>query len=316
MNAKKIIGLLVLIVLAGLYFTLPEKSSKKEQLPPPEDVSLSSVSALDTKNISFEIEGVLITLKKGEAETETAPGSASKTVTRYFGNEAAGDLNGDGREDTAFLVTQTGGGSGLFYYAVAVLKTTDGYKTTNAFLIGDRIAPQSTNISGAKLLVNYAERKPSEPMSAQPSVGVTKVLSVTFDGKLTDGMENWKTTTDGKTGASFKYPERLPTEYIAGADWPPTLQITSESFGCKTEKQTIDGREYCITTSSEGAAGSTYTTYSYSSLINGKTAAFTFILRAVQCANYDEPKKSACEKEQSSFDVSALADRMTQSLLL
>ena len=125
-------------------------------------------------------------MANGVSEIPVAPGSASTVTTRYFGNEARGYLNGDGLEDVAFLITQDGGGSGLFYYVVVALKTQDGYKTTNAFLIGDRIAPQSTDIntSAKELDVNFAERKAGEPMTTQPSVGATLVLKVTPEGVL------------------------------------------------------------------------------------------------------------------------------------
>lgn len=106
--------------------------------------------------------------------------------TKYFGNEARGDLNGDGLEDVAYLITQDGGGSGTFYYAVVALKTAEGYKNTNSFFIGDRIAPQSTYIpiNSRELQVNYAERRPGEPMSTVPSVGATLFLKVTDAGVL------------------------------------------------------------------------------------------------------------------------------------
>jgi len=97
---------------------------------------------------------------------------------KYFGNDAVGDLNGDGAPDVAFIVTTDGGGSGTFYYAIAVLKTGSGYKATNAILLGDRIAPQTTEIRDGEVVVNYADRAPGEPMTAQPSVGVTKYLKI------------------------------------------------------------------------------------------------------------------------------------------
>ena len=111
---------------------------------------------------------------------------ADESGAKYFGNEARGDLNGDGLEDKAYLVTRDNGGSGTFYYAVVELKTADGYKKTNEFFIGDRIAPQNMYIpkNSQELQVNYAERKPGEPMTTRPSVGVTKLLKVTKDGVL------------------------------------------------------------------------------------------------------------------------------------
>lgn len=131
------------------------------------------------KDIAYAIDGQAVTLVNGKAEVESAPGSASKTIMQYFGNEAVGDLNGDGSPDIAFLLTQTGGGSGTFYYVVVALKTASGYKGSNAILLGDRIAPQTTEIKDGVLLVNYADRKPGEPMTAQPSVGVSKYFKVT-----------------------------------------------------------------------------------------------------------------------------------------
>ena len=140
-------------------------------------------AASSPRDATYIVEGKSVTLSNGVSEVEAAPGSASKVTTRYFGNDATGDLNGDGQADTGFVLTQSSGGSGTFFYAAAALKTKDGYTGTNAVLLGDRIAPQSTQISGGQLIVNYADRKPGEPFSTPPSVGVTKTFKV-VDGKL------------------------------------------------------------------------------------------------------------------------------------
>ncbi len=139
--------------------------------------------AATPKDATYQIEGNPVTLVKGLSEVEAAPGSASKTVTRYFGNEATGDLDGDGRPDVALLLTQESGGSGTFFYAVAALQTEGGYAGTNAIFLGDRIAPQPTTIQNGTIVVNYAERKPGEPFTTAPSVGVSKYLKV-VDGEL------------------------------------------------------------------------------------------------------------------------------------
>ena len=104
--------------------------------------------------------------------TQNAP------VENYFGNEATGDLNGDGLPDTAFIFTEDGGGSGTFFYVAVHLKTLNGYKDTNAVFLGDRIAPQTTEIKNGELIVNYADRRPTDPMTTAPSVGVSKYLKV------------------------------------------------------------------------------------------------------------------------------------------
>ncbi|MFZ2167505.1 MAG: hypothetical protein WAV50_01395 [Minisyncoccia bacterium] len=137
----------------------------------------------DYKDAEFLIEGQKVKLENGVAETEGTPGSAAKVITRYFGNELKTDLDGDGREDVAFLLTQERGGSGTFFYAVAALNTDRGYRGSDGYLLGDRIAPQSTNVSSNPrhkyvVVFNYAERAPGEPMTARPSFGKSAYLKI------------------------------------------------------------------------------------------------------------------------------------------
>ena len=79
-------------------------------------------------------------------------GSASKIVTRTFGNEATDDLNGDGKPDAALLLTQESGASGTFFYVVAALQTENGPVGTNAIFLGDRIAPQYFKVVDGELM--------------------------------------------------------------------------------------------------------------------------------------------------------------------
>jgi heat shock protein HslJ len=134
--------------------------------------------AIDYKDATYIIGGQPVTLVDGRAEAAAAPGSATKVVTQYFGNEAVGDLNGDGTPDVAFLLTQDGGGSGTFYYVVAAIKTASGYEGTSAVLLGDRVAPQTTEIRSGELIVNYAVRPAGSPMTAQPSEGKSLYLKL------------------------------------------------------------------------------------------------------------------------------------------
>ncbi|MFZ1987532.1 MAG: hypothetical protein WAV21_00660 [Minisyncoccia bacterium] len=142
------------------------------------DTGKNAATSEGYKNISYVIDGQTVVLKNGMAETESATGSASKTTTTYFGNEAKGDLNGDGKEDIAFLLTQSGGGSGTFFYVVAAFKTDAGYQGTSALYLGDRIAPQTTEIQGGEVIVNFADRKETDPMTAAPSVAVSTYAKV------------------------------------------------------------------------------------------------------------------------------------------
>lgn len=158
---KTTIATVVILIIVG-FFTYANYSHIKK----------SSTRASDHKNAEYIIDGNKIKLKDGTAETESAPGSASKIVTKYFGNELSKDLNSDGKEDVTFLITQTTGGTGTFYYVVSALNTEEGYIGSHATLLGDRIAPQTTESGpGKSIIVNYSGRNPPEGFTTPPSVG-------------------------------------------------------------------------------------------------------------------------------------------------
>ncbi|MFZ2886631.1 MAG: hypothetical protein WA021_02300 [Minisyncoccia bacterium] len=130
---------------------------------------------------TFVIQDQVITLTDGEHVETSAPNEEVqwKTTTKYFGNLAKGDLNGDGITDLAFILTQNGGGTGTFFYVVVALQNNaNRYIGTNGILIGDRIAPQTTEIRDGRLVVNYADRNSDEPFSVQPHSGVTQNFHV------------------------------------------------------------------------------------------------------------------------------------------
>lgn len=169
------VGVIILIGVA-IYFFLQRNPPNQNQ------------TFFDPRNSTFEVGNEPVTLTNGIAVTELASSPDAKITTRYFGNELKHDLNNDGREDSVFLVTQDGGGSGTFFYVVAVLDTSNGFVGSGSYPLGDRIAPQSINIDegtttlGTKrvnvIVVNYAVRKPNEPMTTPPSVGKTVWLKL------------------------------------------------------------------------------------------------------------------------------------------
>jgi hypothetical protein len=106
----------------------------------------------------------------------------------------------------------------------------------------------------------------------------------------------------------------LNTEYIASQDWkaiivneeekyPPKFKITEGQIDCtitssesdllyETAKRSIDGRIYCIESTSEGAAGTIYTQYIYSTMKSGSLITVSCVIRYPQCMNY----RPHCEK--------------------
>jgi hypothetical protein len=134
----------------------------------------------------------------------------------------------------------------------------------------------------------------------------------------------WKFSKPSDQGVQFMYPDPLTTKFVTTQDWPPIVTMTSGEYVCvkgNTKDNTgvvtehsVGNKKYCVTTSSEGAAGSTYTTYEYVRKQGDFLAHMTFTLRYVQCMNYDEPNQTACKTEQTGFDVDSLADRIVSSI--
>ncbi len=130
------------------------------------------------KSATYIIDNQTVILNDGVSESGLIVDGVSQPTTRFFGNEAQGDLDGDGQADIVFLITQDNGGSGTFFYLAGALAVDDSYQILNTIFLGDRISPQTTEIKKGIIIVNYADRRADEPMSSTPSVGVSKYFQV------------------------------------------------------------------------------------------------------------------------------------------
>lgn len=261
------IGLIVLgcIVAAAYWYT----SFTRVSVVIPEPVATTTLVATSTteapigspRNATYLIEGVPVTLVNGVAETPAAPDSASVIHTEYFGNDISYDFNHDGRMDTAFLLTQSTGGTGVFYYVVAALNAPPGYVGSEGVRLGDRVAPQSTSLSTREgvIAVHFVDRLPSEPFSVTPSVG--KTLYVAFDSatqKLLEvpppsvsSMYTTSTTTMSSTLTGKKW-QWVRTNYTDGRVFVPK-KTASFSLTFSTDG-TVSGTTDC------NSVGGPYTT--------------------------------------------------------
>lgn len=136
------------------------------------------IPAEDPENATYIIDGQPVALINGESQVPLGPDPEIVSTVTMFGQPTMGDLTADDIDDAAVMLVVSGSGSGTFYYQAAALNKDGKYSGTNAILLGDRIAPQSTQIMDNTIVANYAERAPGEPMTAQPSVAVSKYLQV------------------------------------------------------------------------------------------------------------------------------------------
>jgi hypothetical protein len=154
-------------------------------------------------------------------------------------------------------------------------------------------------VGGVAVYSSHKAQAPSEPVIKEP---VPEAVD-----------PSWETYSDDFV--SFRYPAQIPTTYIHSVDWPPKVAV-SEGIPTCAEPFVINEYKYCVTTTGEGAAGSTYIDYAYAREKDGKTLTLSFTLREVQCANYDDPQKTACEQERERFSPDDLADHILQTVVV
>lgn len=264
----------ILLVLSVIILIVAKRSPEAPPLTVvvPEEVEEVTKES-DPKNLTYDIAGEAVTLVDGKSTVPAAPGSAQVVTTQYFGNELTVDIDADGVDDTVFLLTQDGGGSGTFFYLAAARKTVDGYVGTEAVFIGDRIAPQNITRGTATgtVVVNYADRAPGESFAVPPSIG--KSLVLTFNatnnewGELVVDFEG-ESAVPAVSGGSAPAPEPTlvvdpaPTAALTAKTWhwvearyEDGRVVTPERAGAFTLTFNADG-SFGITTDCNGGGGS------------------------------------------------------------
>lgn len=124
-------------------------------------------------DISYEVGGTNYVLNDGVASVPEANSSAQDTLRMY--QATRGDLLGNGEQDAAVILINSGSGSGTFYYVAAAFA--DG-TTTPAVLLGDRIETEGIFIQNGAIVVHYKDRAADQPFSTAPSIEKTAAYKV------------------------------------------------------------------------------------------------------------------------------------------
>lgn len=144
-------------------------------------IPVVTASMTDPLNGTYSIDDQRVPFVDGSAKVIA---DGTENDFKIFGKPVYGDLNGDGKSDAIFYVTEETEGTGFFVYVVGATNDgAGGYRPTDAIFIGDRISPQNITTTGGKAAVNYVDRKDGEPMAAEPTVGKTKYFTIQ-GGKL------------------------------------------------------------------------------------------------------------------------------------
>jgi hypothetical protein len=176
------IGIVVIIILsaiAGLYLIKGDQTETTPLPTPSSMVLVPPTQPFDFGNQTLMLDDQTLPFKDGSyTDNATHTAKIENRMQSASGNQAA-----------AILIDQPGG-SGTFYYLVgAVMK--DGKEVySTPILLGDRIKFVKASVSdpgdhdNGEITVEYVDRGPKDPMSAEPTKQMTKKYSFEDSGEL------------------------------------------------------------------------------------------------------------------------------------
>lgn len=86
---------------------------------------------------------------------------------QYFGTEANGDLNQDGKDDIAFLIHRNDEDRGTLYYLTSAIQEENGKVGTNLIFLGEKIKPNKISIKDSLIIVNITKNSSSTDLYAK-----------------------------------------------------------------------------------------------------------------------------------------------------
>ncbi len=92
---------------------------------------------------------------------------ATQESQQYFGMEANGDLNQDGKDDIAFLIHRNDTDRGILYYLTSAIQGENGKLGTNLIFLGDKIKPNKLTIQDGFIIVNITKNSSSTDLYAK-----------------------------------------------------------------------------------------------------------------------------------------------------
>ena len=124
----------------------------------------------DPLNITYTIANRPVSLFEGRSEEPAFPDSSGKIITQVQNKPLFADINKDGVDDALLILTQSTGGSGMFYYVAAAIATPTGYEGTAGRFLGDRIKPQGIEVLGSNFRIHFLTHSAEQSFSDAPTL--------------------------------------------------------------------------------------------------------------------------------------------------
>ncbi len=190
-------------ILAWQYFGAPEKEIKEEV-----DTQLTLKELKNAEYFIVEYDE-RIQLQNGYYFKPWQPNSATGLEVQIYNSKVAfGDLNNDGKEDAALVLTASGGGSGSFRSLVVMLNEEGKPLYLTEESLGDRVVVNSINIESGIIILNMIVHAPGDGLCCPSLEKIFKYrLSENQLLKISeDKTTNLQTYKNKEYGFEIKYP--------------------------------------------------------------------------------------------------------------
>ncbi len=183
-----LIGLSILACSLGGLQSATQAQTPTESANLPVQASLPGLSADQLMNMQVQLVATdphsNVQLTNGEYHAGTAPLSTDFADVRLVPDQIAfGDLNGDGIQDAAALLSENYGGTGVFVSVIAVLDAGGKPVQAGAVMIDDRPKVTSLQIRDRRIVFSGAIHGPSDPACCA-SEPVTETFGLSKSGLL------------------------------------------------------------------------------------------------------------------------------------
>ncbi|MBA3531204.1 MAG: META domain-containing protein [Ardenticatenales bacterium] len=229
--------LLVASLIACNGTTVVEDVSLTPQVPMPTSEPTPLPLTLEMlRQTSYVIDGEIIQLEDGRAEQAILEGSESvQQITLLDETVAFGDLNGDGIEDAAAVLTMDMGGSGTFYYLAATINEGAEHHPVSTVLLGDRIQIKTIAIEAGEVAIAMIEAGPEDPMCC-PTLETSKHYALQSNSLIRSDLPpllgpvwGWVQTTTAEGVFASNGPERYTIQLNEDRSYAAQVDCNSMS---------------------------------------------------------------------------------------
>lgn len=182
LNTCIILDMKIKIILASFAFLLLSACSAKSESSVAETSNEGSTviqNSADPSNAGYYIDGIVYTLSNGILDQQIEDSTIFNKF-KLLEFKASGDINQDSVDDSAVVLINDAGGSGVFYY-LGILTSGPTPIIENTSFLGDRIEIKEINFVDGNFEVVYLDRDVETSFDQPPTIEITGIAELDED---------------------------------------------------------------------------------------------------------------------------------------